>query len=63
MFHYIITYKHDGRTITRQFQRKKSAIKYYIELLETPPDTNISELAILENNQDITVSINKFLFN
>ena len=60
---YKITYKHEGQTITREFTSKKQTIKYYIELLETPFDTNISELTITKNEKDITILINKFLFN
>lgn len=60
---YKITYKHEGQTITRDFSTKKQAIKYYIELLETPLSADISELTILKDDKDITMSINKFLFN
>lgn len=60
---YIITYKHENKTISREFIIKKQAIKYYIELLETPFNVNISELAIFKGEKDITILVNKFLFN
>lgn len=63
MYKYKIIYNHEKTTITREFKTKKQAIKYYIELLETPIQTDISELSILKDNQDITIQVNKFLFN
>lgn len=63
IFNYRIQYKHENQTITREFKTKKQAIKYYIELLETPAETDITELTIYKGEKDITISINKFLFN
>lgn len=60
---YKIIYNHEQKTITREFKNKKEAIKYYIELLETPFDVNISELTIFKGEKDITILVNKFLFN
>lgn len=60
---YKIIYNHEKTTITREFKNKKEAVKYYIELLETPAETDITELSILKNNKDITTQVNKFLFN
>ena len=62
MLEYKIKYTYEGQEIAREFKNKKQAIKYYIELLEAPAE-DITSLAILKNNKDITTSINKFLFN
>lgn len=63
MYKYKIIYNHEKTTITREFKTKKQAIKYYIELLETPMQTSINNLSIFRDNKDITIQVNKFLFN
>lgn len=62
MLDYKIKYTYEGQEITREFKNKKQAIKYYIELLETPAE-DIASLTIFKGDKDITTLINKFLFN
>lgn len=60
---YLIIYEIDKTPIKRQFKQKKDALYYYIELLKTPYDADITNLKILKGDEDITIKVNKFLYN